>query len=162
MKTTKITYSPIGVIHSPFTNIEDIPIQPKFAKGIKGEIEILPKYVKGLKDIGGFSHIIAVYHFHLSKGFSLEVTPFLDKIKRGLFSTRAPKRPNQIGISVLKLNKVTGNLLHVENVDIVDGTPLIDLKPYVSGFDAVKHEKNGWLGKNIGIIKDKKSDKRFK
>ena len=162
MKNNKIIYSPIGIIHSPFKDIEAAPIQPAGAKEIKEKVEIKKKFMPGLKDLDGFSHIILIYHFHLAKGFSLEVIPFLDKASRGLFATRAPKRPNSIGISVVKLLKIEGNKLFVENIDIVDGTPLLDIKPYVKEFDNAAKSKSGWLINSAHKSKKIKSDARFK
>src|SRR4030042_1582978 len=124
----KVVYQPIGMIHTPYEKPQDMPIQPAAAKGITGTVEVYPEYAAGLKDLNGFSHIILIYHFHLSNGYQLEVKPFLDDNLHGVFATRAPRRPNNIGISVLKLIKVEINNLHVENVDIVDGTPLLDIK----------------------------------
>lgn len=158
----KITYQPIGIIHSPHKTIENIPIQPVGAKGIKGEIEIYPEFKDGLKDLAGFSHIYLLYHFHKAEGYSLQVKPFLDDELRGVFATRAPKRPNGIGLSVLKLIGVENNIVYVENVDILDETPILDIKPYSSKFNTVENEKTGWLEKNIDQSGDKKSDIRFK
>ena len=158
----KIVYQPIGTIHSPFQNIQGMPIQPAGAKGIAGTIEIKPEYVDGLQDIEGFSHIILIYHFHLAKGYSLKVKPFMDENLRGVFATRAPRRPNHIGISVVKLVRVEGTILHIEDIDIVDGTPLLDIKPYVPEFDVQKVEKIGWLSQKIKKARRVKSDKRFK
>ena len=157
----KIVYQPIGIIHSPFQNIQDMPIQPAGAKGVAGTIEIKPEYLDGLQDIEGFSHIILIYHFHLSEDYSLKVKPFLDKNLRGIFSTRAPKRPNPIGISVVRLVKVEGTTLHIEDVDIVDGTPLLDIKPYVPGFDVHEADRIGWLSKQVDRVSTMKADKRF-
>ena len=159
---TEIKYTSIGIIRSPFKNIEDVPIQPSGAKKIKGTVEVENNFVSGLKDLNGFSHIILIYHFHLVKGFLLEVIPFLDKTSRGLFATRAPKRPNSIGISVVKLLKIENNKVFVENVDVVDGTPLLDIKPYVKEFDNVTKSKNGWLTHSAKRSKRIKSDLRFK
>ncbi len=156
-----ITYRPIGIIHSPFKDREGMPIQPSGATGIRGAVKIKTEYVDGLKDLEGFSHVILIYHFHLSKEYSLTVTPFLDDQPHGVFATRAPKRPNSIGLSVVKLNKIKGDVLDIENVDIVDGTPLLDIKPYVPEFDVQKEVKTGWLAKAEKQIKEKKSDKRF-
>jgi tRNA (adenine37-N6)-methyltransferase len=158
----KIVYQPIGTIHSPFQTIQGMPIQPAGAKGVQGTVEINPEYVDGLQDIEGFSHIILIYHFHLSKGYSLKVKPFLDENLRGVFATRAPKRPNPIGISVVRLLKLEKNILYIEDVDIVDGTPLLDIKPYVPEFDVQKVEKIGWLSQKIKKARRVKSDKRFK
>lgn len=161
MDKKKVIYNIIGIIHSPHKTIEGIPIQPISAKGIKAEIEIFDEYEKGLKDIEEFSHIMVLYDFHKSKDYKLNVKPFLDNKKHGVFATRAPKRPNSIGMSVLKLNKVVKNILYVENVDILDNTPLIDIKPYVSKFDLVEDERNGWLEMRIEKSNKKKSDDRF-
>jgi tRNA-Thr(GGU) m(6)t(6)A37 methyltransferase TsaA len=158
----QITYKPIGIIHSPFSQIENMPIQPSAAKGIKGKIVIDEEYVEGLSDLDGFSHIYLIYHLHLSKSFNLKVVPFLDDQERGVFSTRAPKRPNPIGISIVKLIKIDENVLEIENVDIVDGTPLLDIKPYVQEMESVDQIRIGWLSKYKKEIKFKNSDKRFK
>jgi tRNA-Thr(GGU) m(6)t(6)A37 methyltransferase TsaA len=139
----EISYRPIGIIRSPYKETEGTPIQPTGAKGVGGTVEVLPDCVEGLKDLDGFSHIILIYHFHLSKGYSLRVKPFLDDTPRGVFSTRAPKRPNAIGLSVVRLVKIEGATLHVEDVDIVDSTPLLDIKPYVPEFDSREAERTG-------------------
>ena len=140
-----------------------MPIQPVGARGVKGQIELNKEYVPGLKDLNGFSHIILIYHFHLSSGYSLEVKPFLDTVKRGIFATRAPKRPNPIGISVVRLDKIEGFTLYVTNVDVVDGTPLLDIKPYVPYLGEDKNEKisMGWFEDKYQEVRGKKSDKRF-
>lgn len=153
---------PIGIIHSPFKDIKGMPIQPSGARGIEGTIELDSKYVNGLKDIEGFSHIILIYHFHLSKGYSLEVLPFMDDILHGVFSTRAPRRPNPIGLSVVRLVRVEGATLHIEDVDIADGTPLLDIKPYVPEFDVQKVERIGWLSKKADKAFEVKADERFR
>ena len=157
----KINYQPIGIIHSPFKDIKEMPIQPSGAANIKGRIELLPELVPGLKDLDGFSNIILIYHFHHVQGVDLTVIPFLDLQKRGLFATRAPKRPNPIGLSVVKLTGIEENSLHIENVDILDGTPLLDIKPYVPEFDHFKVERVGWLEKTVEEVRDKRSDDRF-
>jgi tRNA (adenine37-N6)-methyltransferase len=158
-----IKYKPIGIIKSPFKDLEGMPIQPVGAYGIKGEIHLKEEFEEGLKDLEGFSHIILIYHLHLSRGHSLKVKPFLDNQERGVFSTRAPKRPNPIGISVVRLEKIEKNIIYISNVDIVDGTPLLDIKPYVPYFDRKEDEEIcvGWFeGKHHNAV-NKKSDKRF-
>lgn len=157
----KITYKQIGVIHSPFVEPKGTPIQPSAAKGVEGVVEVFPGYQKGLKDIEGFSHIILIYHFHLSKPYSLEVIPFMDNKPHGLFSTRAPSRPNPIGLSVVRLTKVESNKLYIKDLDIVNGTPLLDIKPFVGEFDHADIIKKGWLEKNIGKLSQTRDDKRF-
>ncbi|MEA3463226.1 MAG: tRNA (N6-threonylcarbamoyladenosine(37)-N6)-methyltransferase TrmO, partial [Bacteroidota bacterium] len=136
--------------------------QPSAGKGTKGHILINESFVEGLEDLDGFSHICLLYHFHLSHSYSLKVVPFLDDQFRGVFSTRAPKRPNPIGLSVVRLNKIVENRLEIENVDIIDGTPLLDIKPYVPDMDEVDSSRIGWLAKHTQEIYSKKSDQRFK
>ena len=140
----QITYEEIGIIHTPFTEKVNTPIQGIFAPDSKGEVEVFPKYAAGLKDIGGFSHLILIYHFHLAEDCSLITKPFLDKGKRGIFSIRHFNRPNPIGLSVVRLDKVKGNILEVGEVDILDGTPLLDIKPYVADFDIRQNVRQGW------------------
>lgn len=135
---------PIGLIHTPFKVKKGMPIQP-FQSRATGRVEVYKKYQQGLKDIEGFSHIILIYRFHRSKGFKLLVKPFLDNELRGLFSTRAPRRPNQIGISVVRLLKRKKNILTVKGIDALDKTPLLDIKPYVPEFAAGAKVKIGWL-----------------
>jgi tRNA-Thr(GGU) m(6)t(6)A37 methyltransferase TsaA len=157
----KITYTPIGVIHSPFKKPSQMPIQAAGAAGIEGTVEIFPDCAEGLRDLEGFSHIILIYHFHMVNSYSLTVKPFLDENMRGVFATRAPTRPNPIGTSTVRLVKVEGNVLHVDNVDIVDGTPLLDIKPYVPDFDAPSAGSIGWLTGKTKAMQVKKSDRRF-
>jgi tRNA-Thr(GGU) m(6)t(6)A37 methyltransferase TsaA len=157
-----IEYRPIGTIRSPFKHTNDMPIQPSGARGVRGTVEIESEFVPGLRDLEGFSDIILIYHFHLSKGYSLEVKPFLDDITHGVFSTRAPKRPNPIGISMVKLIRIEGHILQIEDVDIVDGTPILDIKPYVPEFDVRKVERIGWLSKMTNKSHEVRSDERFK
>jgi len=139
-----------------------MPIQPSGALGIKGTLELFIEYSGGLKDIDGFSHIILIYHFHLSQRYVLEAKPFLAEETHGIFAMRAPARPNPIGISVVRLVKVEGNMLQVEDLDIVDGTPLLDIKPYVPDFDQRQAEQTGWLSGKAHNATKQKSDSRFK
>jgi tRNA-Thr(GGU) m(6)t(6)A37 methyltransferase TsaA len=162
MNLNKISFTPIGIIHSPFSELEGMPIQPSGAQGIKGHILMNENYLGGLADLDGFSHIWLLYHLHLSNSFNLKVVPFLDDQLRGVFSTRAPNRPNSIGLSVVKLNKIIVNRLDIENVDIIDGSPLLDIKPYVPDMDEVDCSGIGWLSKHTKEIHSKKSDQRFK
>jgi tRNA-Thr(GGU) m(6)t(6)A37 methyltransferase TsaA len=157
-----IEYKPIGTIRSPFKDINNMPIQPSGAKGVRGTVEIESEFVAGLKDLEGFSDIILIYHFHISKGYSLEVRPFLDNNIHGVFSTRAPKRPNSIGISMVKLIRIEGCILHIEDVDVVDATPILDIKPYVPEFDIRKVERIGWLSKMTNKSHEVRSDERFR
>jgi tRNA (adenine37-N6)-methyltransferase len=156
-----IEYRPIGLIHSPFEKPAGMPIQPTGADGIRGTVAVYPEFVPGLKDLDGFSHIFLLYHFHLSGTPELVVEPFLDSHPRGVFATRAPKRPNPIGISVVRLTKIVANILHIENVDVIDGTPLLDIKPYVPAFDHHPVERFGWLQRTSQHAQQTVSDERF-
>jgi tRNA (adenine37-N6)-methyltransferase len=158
-----VKYSYIGVVRSPFKEVEGMPIQPIGAGDVKGEINLKKEYMEGLKDLEGFSHIILIYHFHLSKGYSLMVKPFLDSKKHGVFATRAPKRPNSIGMSVVRLDKIEGSKIHISHVDLVDGTPLLDIKPYVPKFDIKNGEKvvTGWVEEKEGEAANIRSDGYF-
>ena len=162
MERDNVVYQPIGIIHSPFKTIEGVPIQPCAAKGIQGKVELNREYTAGLNGLSEFSHILLIYHLHLSKGHSLEVVPFLDKVPHGIFATRAPKRPNPIGISLVEIIRIEDNSILVENIDIVDRTPLLDIKPYVGLFDRVENEKIGWYQAQIDKAEITKSDSRFK
>ncbi len=156
------TFKQIGTIHSPYRDTAGMPIQPPGAKGTEGTIEMLPEYEEALSDLEGFSHVILLYVFHRTGGYSPIVTPFLDSQPRGLFSTRAPKRPNPIGISIVKLKKIDKTTLHVENIDVLDGTPLLDVKPYVPEFDRPPGDiRTGWLEQAKERVEGKKADDRF-
>lgn len=157
----EIKYRPIGIIHTPHKEAEGTPIQPKGAKGIKGKVEISPEYEEGLKDLDGFSHIILLFHCHLSGNYTLRQKPFMDDEERGIFAMRGPSRPNPIGLSVVKLNDVEANVLEIENVDIIDKTPLLDIKPYVPEFDQNQVERIGWLGENVQKLSETRDDGRF-
>jgi len=156
-----IVYKPIGVVHSPFKEPQDVPIQSVAAEGVMGYVEVAGEYVEGLRDVEGFSHLILVYHCHLAQDYSLLVRPFLDERLHGVFSTRAPSRPNPIGVSVVRLIKIEKNILHIQDVDIIDGTPLLDIKPFVPEFDQRKAERIGWLTKNIDKLHSGRDDGRF-
>jgi tRNA-Thr(GGU) m(6)t(6)A37 methyltransferase TsaA len=153
---TDITHTPIGVIHSPFTDPDDTPIQGVFADGARGEVEIFLEYADGLKDIGGFSHLILLYHFHRADGYSLISKPFMEDTEKGIFSIRHPRRPNPIGISIVRLENVRGNILEICDVDILDGTPLLDIKPFVHQFDHRADIQSGWVDdQHIDEVQDK-------
>lgn len=139
-----------------------MPIQPTGAIGVRGTVEVLPEYTEALKDLDGFSHIILLYHFHKSYTYSLSVVPFLDDKAHGVFATRAPKRPNQIGMSIVELERIEDNLLHIVNVDILDNTPLLDIKPYVKEFDYYEFSRSGWIEHGEYSVESRKSDERFK
>jgi tRNA-Thr(GGU) m(6)t(6)A37 methyltransferase TsaA len=137
------TMRPVGVIHSPFTDKDSTPIQPTRSQAI-GRVEVFPEYSDGLQDLEGFSHIILLYVFHQSEGYSLRVKPFLDDQLRGLFATRYPYRPNPIGLSIVRLLGCHDHIIDIEGVDVLDGTPLLDIKPYVPEFDLRTETRTGW------------------
>jgi tRNA (adenine37-N6)-methyltransferase len=157
-----VNYKPIGIIHSPFQDVEGVPIQPSGASGVLGTIEIDPHFEPGLKDLSGFCHIILIYHFHASKGYLLEVKPFLDDTLRGVFATRTPRRPNPIGLSVVRLVAVEGCTLRIQDVDVLDGTPLLDIKPLVPEFDSPGVDRIGWLSEKVQGVQSARADDRFK
>jgi tRNA-Thr(GGU) m(6)t(6)A37 methyltransferase TsaA len=142
---SKVSIEPIGIIHTPFKTASEAPIQPRYSEGAAGTVEIYSRFEEGLSDLDGFSHLILIYHLHLSEGYSLRVKPYLDSNLRGVFATRAPRRPNPLGLSVVRLDKIERNILYVANVDMVDGTPLLDIKPYVPEFDKNEKIEIGWL-----------------
>ena len=158
----QLLLKPIGKIRTPFTTVEAMPIQPAGATNTEGRVVVAPDLSEGLDDLEGFSHLILIYHFHLSKGFQLTVTPFLDDQPRGLFSTRAPRRPNPIGLSVVTLTSRDRNVLHVRGIDVLDGTPLLDIKPYVPAFDTPQVTRIGWMQGKLEALAAKRSDDRFK
>ena len=157
----KIEFKPIGIIHSPYKKMKGTPIQSSAAKEIEGTIEIFPEYVEGLSDLDGFSHIQLLFYFHLSKKFKLKVKPYMDDHSRGVFATRAPSRPNSIGLSIVNLIKIEGNILYIKNMDMIEGTPLLDIKPYVSKFDDANVKKIGWLENKIHKLPKTKDDGSF-
>lgn len=156
-----ISLHPIGIIHSPYQAIEEMPIQPIGDGSAQGTVVLEATYAEGLEDIEGFSHLILIYHFHRVRGFDLKVKPFLDDQKHGLFATRAPRRPNPIGLSVVHLLGREDNVLLVNHLDVLDGTPLLDIKPFVPDFDSPKVTSVGWLtGKKLQA-QQMRSDGRF-
>jgi len=162
MHMTKESFEimPIGIIHSPFAEPQGTPIQPSEAGDVLGTVSVDPEYAEGLSDLAGFERIWLIYWFHHSQEYKLKVIPFRDKEQRGLFSTRAPKRPNAIGISCVRLICIKGNVLTVSGIDVVDGTPLLDIKPYVPAFDSFPESKAGWL--DASLSKRNVADDRFK
>lgn len=159
-----ITMRPIALIRTPYREPENMPIQPKGAKEVLATIEFQPEYVEGLKDLEGFSHCYLIYHFHKVRGPKLTVTPFVDKSQtpRGVFATRAPVHPNTIGLSVVKLIGVEGNIVTIQGADVLDGTPLLDIKPYIENFDKIEGEvRSGWMQASEEEISGHRSDERF-
>jgi len=144
MNPSAIVFQPIGWVRSPHTDPTATPIQPMYAKDHLGRVEIKPEFAEGLADIEGFSHIYLIYHLHRAPAAKLLVKPYLQDIEHGIFSTRAPYRPNPIGLSLVRLLRREDSILHIEGVDILNGTPLIDIKPYAPRYDAVENPRGGW------------------
>jgi tRNA-Thr(GGU) m(6)t(6)A37 methyltransferase TsaA len=144
-----ITIKPVGIIHTPYKEPKGMPIQGKFKRGVTGTAKLFPEYKAGLKDIEEFSHVILIYHFNRSKEEKLIGKPFLEDIEHGIFAIRSPNRPNHIGFSIVKLKRLKGDILTFSEVDILDGTPLLDIKPYVKHFDSRDKVKNGWIDKHF-------------
>lgn len=144
MTGSSIVFRPIGVIHSDHKIAAETPIQPVYAQNCKGRVEIFPEFADGLSDLDGFSHVYLIYYFNQASSAKLKVKPFLQDVERGIFATRAPCRTNAIGLSIVELLGVKKNILHLAGVDILDGTPLLDIKPYTAKFDRVETKRNGW------------------
>jgi len=157
----EITYKAIGKIRSPFKKPEGTPIQPTAKGSADGKIKLLSEYKEGLKDLEGFSHLILLYHCHKAGEPSLTVKPFMEDRYHGIFSIRAPSRPNSIGLSIVGLEKIEDNILYIKDVDILDKTPLLDIKPYVPNFDRRDNVKIGWLEKNVTKLSAMEDDGRF-
>lgn len=155
------SYTPIGTIRSPFTEPAGMPVQPAGAAGVRGSVLIDEQFREGLRDLSGFSRIILIYAFHRSQGYDLEVIPFLDTVPHGIFATRAPCRPNAIGLSIVQLISIIDCELVIEGVDVLDGTPLLDIKPYVPEFDCYPDEKSGWFGGGKERVVTVRADERF-
>jgi tRNA-Thr(GGU) m(6)t(6)A37 methyltransferase TsaA len=146
----KMNLAPIGIIHSPHQRAEGTPVQAALATGVRGTVEVFPEYAAGLRDLDGFERIWLVYWFDRAKPAELVVTPYLDTTPRGLFATRAPCRPNPIGLSTVRLLGIVVGVLQVEGLDILDNTPLLDIKPYIPAFDAFEAKRIGWCGSAEG------------
>ena len=145
MSLKEVTFKPIGIIHSEHALEEKTPVQSVFAGNSRGLAEVFPEYADGLADIENFSHVYLIYHLHKVNGAKLKVNPFLQDKEHGIFATRAPWRPNAIGLSIVELVKREGNILHLKGVDILDGTPILDIKPYSARFDHIQAERSGWM-----------------
>jgi len=150
---TRLTLEPIGVIHSEHQDPGQTPIQPSFALGSPGRVEVFPELAEALDDIDGFSHLHLIYWLHraaeiasaIAGSSPLKVVPFLDDAPRGVFATRAPVRPNPLGLSLVRLVERQHADLLVEDLDVLDGTPLLDIKPYVARFDVRLETRSGWM-----------------
>jgi tRNA-Thr(GGU) m(6)t(6)A37 methyltransferase TsaA len=139
-----ISFRQIGVIHTGHSNPEETPIQPCFAPDCKGRVVVFSEYAAGLKDLEAFSHLYLVFHLHQAGESKLLTKPFMQDVLRGVFATRSPRRPNPIGLSIVKLTGREDNVLHIEGADMLDGTPLLDIKPYSSRFDRMESTRDGW------------------
>ncbi len=156
-----VIFRPIGVIHTPFKDLDEMPIQPTSDTSGPGTVEVFPEFAPGLQDLEGFSHVYLLYYLHKVCQSKLVVTPFLDSQPRGIFATRGPSRPNPLGLSLVELVRVEENLLVVQGIDVLDETPLLDIKPYVPEFERTDDVRIGWLAQARGRIRDQRSDNRF-
>ncbi len=156
-----VTFFPVGIIHSPHKELSGMPVQPPSAALFTGDIEIFPEFAAGLKDIEGFSRLMVFYHLHKSTVPLLSATPFFDTVPHGVFASRIPRRPNALGFSVVRLISRNENHLQIGDVDILDGTPVLDIKPYVPEFDAYPNESSGWFAGKLTGMETKRSDDRF-
>jgi len=156
-----VTYRPIGVIHTPFTDVDGMPIQPIAAAGIRGTIDLDPGFAAGLLGLDGFSHLILLYHLHQVRAPRLTVTPFLDDRPHGIFATRSPARPNPVGLSTVRLVRVLGPTIEIEDVDMLDGTPLLDIKPYIPAFDDRPGARVGWFTGRLDRLPEVRAGGRF-
>ena len=145
----EIVIQPVGVIHSPYKESADIPIQGIFRTDAEAWVELKEKYAEGLKDLDGFSHAIILYFFHKSQREEIQGQPFLEQNKHGIFAIRSPHRPNHIGLSIVKIKKIEANRMYFTEVDMLDATPVLDIKPYVKYFDSRDNVKCGWLDKHF-------------
>jgi tRNA-Thr(GGU) m(6)t(6)A37 methyltransferase TsaA len=155
-----VSYEPIGVVRSPFQERTGMPLQSVAAAEVHGSVEIDPAYAPGLRDLDGFSHLHLICHLHRATPGDLEVVPYLDDAVRGVFATRSPRHPNPIGLSVVRLRAVAGTTLHVSGIDLLDGTPVLDIKPYVPAFDSFAAERTGWLERGAPRVHEVRADER--
>lgn len=157
----QITSRPIGYIRSPFADTVGMPIQTAGAPDTRASLEVLSEFVPGLRDIGGFEFLIFITHLHRVTAERLEVVPFLDDTSHGVFATRAPARPNRLGLSIVQLLSVDGAVLHFAGNDMVDGTPVLDVKPYVPAFDVRTTDRIGWFAERLERLPSTRSDDRM-
>jgi tRNA (adenine37-N6)-methyltransferase len=155
-----VSYRPIGVVRSPFSAVEGMPLQSVAAADVRAQVEVRAELEPGLRDLDGFSHLHLITHLHRGGPGGLEVVPFLDDSVRGIFATRSPRHPNPLGLSVVRLLGVTGPVLEICGVDLLDGTPVLDIKPYVPAFDAVAAERTGWLASAAERVHEVRADRR--
>ena len=139
-----MSFRPIGVLRSEHRVAAQTPIQPVYARGCLGRAEVFPEFAEGLTDLEGFSHVYIIYHFHQAQPAKMKVKPFMQDVEHGVFATRAPARPNPIGISIVELVRREDNVLYLDGLDVLNGTPLLDIKPYTARFDRIETTRNGW------------------
>ena len=149
-----VEFKPIGIIHSPFKNPSEVPRQSAQARDVKAQIEIFDEYFDGLTDLNGFSHIVIIFHLHLAKAGALKAYPPSDNREHGVFSTRSPHRPNPIGLSIVRLESIENKILNISGVDMIDGTPVLDIKPYIPKLNPADEVNIGWLGDKINDKKE--------
>ena len=150
-----MNFRPIGTVHSPYREKTDAPIQPKYSDE-PGQVEIFQEFADGLRDLEGFSHVWIIFIFHKSRDYDLHVRPYLDGDKKGVFACRAPRRPNPIGMSLVRLESIDGNILNIKGLDMLDGSPVLDIKPYVGNFDEFQDVKIGWLEDRVQDAPEKR------
>ena len=158
---SRIALEPIGIIHSPFRENCGTPIQPEGGRDVEAVVEVYEEFAPGLCDLDGFSHLVLIYHFHRCRLTRLRTKPFMDVVERGIFATRAPVRPNHIGMSVVRLSRIEGNLLHIRDVDVLDGTPVLDMKPHIPRLDSPGPARIGWYEGKLHGAGEKRDDGRF-
>jgi tRNA-Thr(GGU) m(6)t(6)A37 methyltransferase TsaA len=147
--TSEITVKPVGVIHSPYKEPEGMPIQSRLEENVRATAEIFPEYRDGLQDLEGFSNAYLIFYMDRAKEETLVGRPFLENVEHGIFAIRSPKRPNHIGLSIVRIEEIKNGVITFSGVDMLDNTPLLDIKPYVSYFDAIEDTRNGWLEKHF-------------
>ena len=157
----RLTLQLIGIIRSPFEDQANMPIQPVGASDTEGEVLVDQEFQDGLEGLEAFSHIYLIYYFHQTKRTELKVVPYMDTQPKGVFATRSPLRPAHVGISIVRLLAVEGTRLKIRGVDVLDGTPLIDIKPYIPHFDYQDGASSGWMKSPRSDVEARKSDNRF-
>ncbi|MEC4729034.1 tRNA (N6-threonylcarbamoyladenosine(37)-N6)-methyltransferase TrmO [Shewanella sp. D64] len=158
-----IEFLPIEYAKNPFEQIDNVPVQGAGISKDIGELILNEKYMLGLDDLNGFSHIYIVFHIHKSEGYELKMKPFLDNEHKGIFATRSPRRPNAIGLSIIeieRIERIEANRIFVRGIDLLNGTPILDIKPYIQSFDNIKNTRDGWYERGLDPL-TVLSDKRF-
>jgi tRNA (adenine37-N6)-methyltransferase len=157
----QVTYRPVGIVRSSFTRLEGMPLQSVAGPETVAHVEVRADLQRGLRDLDGFSHVHLITHLHRGAPGELEVVPFLGDQVRGIFATRSPRHPNPIGISVVRLISIENCILEISGVDLLDGTPVLDIKPYVPTFDSIAAERTGWLEEAAMRVYHVRADRHF-